>query len=247
MPYKLLALDIDGTLVKEHTNTVSSAVIDSIKQAQEKVVVVLVSARARADQQIIIDALELNQQFHVIENGTKVINTSGELEYTKFIPTQEVQAIRELTQDICKSVGYCIDGAWLQELPCSTDDCVTTISLIAEKDLAETMPALLDQLPQTYCVTVGNHWSDFTLSVVLISHKDASKGGGLRYVQQKLGISPEETIAVGDGASDVPMMQYAGLKIAMGNAEDKLKKVADHVVAPVSEDGVVDVINRFIL
>jgi hypothetical protein len=62
-----------------------------------------------------------------------------------------------------------------------------------------------------------------------------------------LGITPEETIAVGDGASDVPMMEYAGVKVAMGNAEDKLKRVATHVVASVSEDGVAEVISTFIL
>jgi len=53
MKYKLLALDIDGTLVKEHTNEVSQVVRDAITAAKEKVVVALVSARARADQQII--------------------------------------------------------------------------------------------------------------------------------------------------------------------------------------------------
>lgn len=247
MRYRLLALDIDGTLVREHTNDVSPVVIDALKKAQEKVTVVLVSARARKDQQIVMDLLNLNPGYHVIENGTRVINSDGELEYTKYLPFSEIQAIQNLTQTLCQSIGYCVDGAWLPQHPESIEDSVTTLSLIASSDVAETIPELLKQLTQTYSVTVGNHWSDASLSVVLISHKDASKGGGLRYVQQKLGISPEETIAVGDGASDVPMMQYAALKIAMGNAESKLKKIATHTVAPVAEDGVVEVINTFIL
>ncbi len=95
-------------------------------------------------------------------------------------------------------------------------------------------------------ITIANHWSDPSLAVILVSHKDASKGGGLRALQRILGISPSETIAVGDGASDVSMMAYAAVKVAMGNAEEPLKKVATHIVAPVSEDGVVEVIQRFI-
>ncbi len=247
MKYKLLALDIDGTIVKEHTNEISPAVLTAINAAKGKITIALVSARAKKDQEIIVNLLKLNNNYHVIENGTKVTNLKGELEYTKYLPYSEVQQIHDITLNHCESIGFCIDGKWQQKHPEITDDIVTTISLIARKEVAESIPNLLNDLPSKYSITVGNHWSDNSLSVVLISHKDASKGGGLCYLQQKLGIFPNETIAVGDGASDVPMMEYAAVKVAMGNAEDKLKKVATHTVSSVSEDGLVEVINQFIL
>lgn len=242
---KLLALDIDGTLVKEHTNEISPAVKTALRKAQEIATIVLVSARAWKDQKIILDDLQLPPTYHVIENGTKVINPQGEIEYTKHIPSEEVKVIRELTQDLCQSIGLCIEGKWLPEST-SSADIVTTLSLIAEREKAEQIPALLQQLPHTYSVTVGNHWSEPTWGVALISHKDASKGGGLRYIQEKLTILPEETIAVGDGASDVPMMKYAGIKVAMGNAEQKMKDVATYIAPSVSDDGISDVVERFL-
>ncbi len=52
---------------------------------------------------------------------------------------------------------------------------------------------------------------------------------------------------MGDGASDVPTMKYARLKVAMGNAEPELRSIANYIASPVSKDGLVDVINKFIL
>ena len=247
MKYKLLALDIDGTLVPEHTNELSDSLKNSINAVKDDITIAIVSARARKDQQLIIDALGLNSRYHVSENGTRVIRPDGELEYTLFLPFSEVQEIRQLTENLCESIGYCVEGNWLQTHPETSDDCITTLSLIPQKESAEQIAKLITSLSTKYALTVANHWSDPKLAVILISHKDASKGGGLRALQKILKIKPEETIAVGDGASDVPMMEYAAIKVAMGNAEEKLKKVATHIVATVTEDGVVEVINTFIL
>ena len=68
---------------------------------------------------------------------------------------------------------------------------------------------------------------------------------------QKLGeyykISSEEMIAVGDGFNDLSMIEYAGLGIAMANAEDKIKKSAKYVTLSNDEDGIAHVIYEFIL
>jgi HAD superfamily hydrolase (TIGR01484 family) len=245
---KLLALDIDGTLVKEHTNEVSPQVLAALNSIKDQVTVVLVSARAWQDQKNILDQLGLPAGFHVLENGTKVMNPTGDLAYTKIIPQADLQEIENLTTMLCESVGYCVDGAWLQkELLQPDTHQVTTLSLIAERSKAESIPELLSQLSNQYSMTVGNHWSNPSWGVVLISHPDASKGKGLKYVQDQLGITAAETISVGDGASDVPMMEYADTKVAMGNAEEKLKAVATYIAPSVTDNGVVDVIERFIL
>ena len=62
-----------------------------------------------------------------------------------------------------------------------------------------------------------------------------------------MGISREETIAVGDGASDVKTFEFAKLKIAMGNAEPELIRISDYIAPPVNEDGLIEIINKFIL
>ena len=62
-----------------------------------------------------------------------------------------------------------------------------------------------------------------------------------------LGIKPEEVICVGDAGNDVHMLEYAGLSVAMGNAFDDIKAIADYVTHTNEEDGVAHVIEKFIL
>jgi len=61
------------------------------------------------------------------------------------------------------------------------------------------------------------------------------------------GINREEIIAIGDNENDISMIEYAGLGIAMGNAEEILKRAADHVTGDYQEDGVAEAIEKFIL
>ena len=44
-------------------------------------------------------------------------------------------------------------------------------------------------------------------------------------------------MAFGDGANDITMLQYAGIGVAMGNANDNVKAAADYVTAPIDQDG----------
>jgi len=66
-------------------------------------------------------------------------------------------------------------------------------------------------------------------------------------VAEILGIKTDEIIAVGDGYNDFPFLMACGLKVAMGNAVPELKAIADYIAPSVDEDGIVDVIERFIL
>ena len=76
---------------------------------------------------------------------------------------------------------------------------------------------------------------------------DIDKGEGLRYLLDRLGIAPDQVLAMGDGDSDLPLLRAAGLGVAMGNATDRLKAAADHVTASCDEDGVALAIETFVL
>lgn len=71
------------------------------------------------------------------------------------------------------------------------------------------------------------------------------KVDGLRAVQRAYGIKREEIIAFGDGENDIDMIEHAGIGVAMGNGDDRLKAAADFVTAPVDEDGVASALRHF--
>jgi len=76
---------------------------------------------------------------------------------------------------------------------------------------------------------------------------EVSKGKALEALASFLGIPLTEVIAIGDGANDISLLSKAGLAIAMGNAVDEVKAVADYVTLDVDHSGVAAAINRFLL
>ena len=77
----------------------------------------------------------------------------------------------------------------------------------------------------------------YTGIYVEVYSKDASKGRAIAELARHLGIRKEEIACIGDGENDLSMFEAAGLKIAMGNAVEELKKQADHVTASNACDG----------
>ena len=76
-----------------------------------------------------------------------------------------------------------------------------------------------------------------------------AKGGGKRTAIEKYlelnGLTPEEVIAFGDGENDMGMLRLAGIGVAMGNAEPKVKEIADYVTADIDDDGIDKALKHF--
>ena len=77
--------------------------------------------------------------------------------------------------------------------------------------------------------------------------KGIDKARSLSVLLEKLGMTKDEMIAVGDGFNDLSMIQYAGLGVAMANAQEVVKGNADFITLSNEEDGVAHVVEKFIL
>ena len=73
------------------------------------------------------------------------------------------------------------------------------------------------------------------------------KAQSLAVLLDKLGMKREEMVAIGDGYNDLSMIQFAGLGIAMANAQEPVKKEADYITLSNDEDGVADAVEKFFL
>ena len=87
----------------------------------------------------------------------------------------------------------------------------------------------------------GNYWyANFTRSGV-------SKGSGARYFADVTGADIAGIVAIGDSHNDLPMFSEVGMPVAMGHARDEVKSAAREVVGSLSEDGVAEAIEKFVL
>ena len=75
--------------------------------------------------------------------------------------------------------------------------------------------------------------------------RGSSKRVGIDKMLAYFGIALDECMAFGDGGNDISMLQHVGIGVAMGNAGDEVKRVADHVTSSVDDDGVINALRHF--
>lgn len=98
---------------------------------------------------------------------------------------------------------------------------------------------LLAGVPQIH-ISASNNWS------LEVNSERATKGRGLSLLAEHYGIPLEEVLAIGDHLNDVPMMQVAGISVAVANARPEVKRECDAVVACHDEDGFYEAVERFV-
>ncbi|MCH4457797.1 Cof-type HAD-IIB family hydrolase [Staphylococcus haemolyticus] len=92
---------------------------------------------------------------------------------------------------------------------------------------------------ELYIVAAEENWIDIT-------HKDVDKGKTIRFLQQLLNISSEQTIVFGDGLNDIPLFENARFKVAMDNAYSELKRKANLISIDNDRDGVIETLNTLL-
>ena len=78
-----------------------------------------------------------------------------------------------------------------------------------------------------------------------VTAKGVDKGKGVKSVAKYCGFSISEVMAFGDGGNDISMLKYVGTGVAMGNAKDDVKAIADYITDSVQEDGIVSALKHF--
>lgn len=240
-------LDVDDTiLIHGKENLPSSRVTEVIALAQKKIHVCLATARTRRDCELVLDHLSLSGPC-VLTNGTQIYDPVA-----KKIVKEVV-----LPRDICPALfAICKKHSLKPTIYDGTQDIQYSENRTFEKILSIYIPEIdmkkVDDLATEFSIDPTIHvqkltaWDKQFMSLDITSNK-ASKQTGILDVAKILGISTEEIIGVGDGYNDFPLLMACGLKIAMGNAVPELKAIADFIAPSVQEDGVVTVIEKFVL
>ena len=269
MKYKLIALDIDGTLINS-SNQLTKEVKSSIQKAKEKgVKVVLCTGRPLKGIEKFLDELNLKEEgdYAATFNGALVQDTFSKdavshltLNYedlvdlynlslevgsrSHFYDTKTLYTFNKDVSDFTVLESH-LTGAHLNIT--SLDEVPKDINM--SKFMMIDHPEILDEcvkkIPKEYYekYTIVRSMPFF----LEFLRPEANKGSGISLLAQKLGLKQEEIICVGDAEDDKHMIEYAGLGIAMGNATDEIKNIADYITLTNDEDGVSHVINKFIL
>lgn len=125
---------------------------------------------------------------------------------------------------------------------------ILTIDLFGpEASIAKLSEQLAELEVQTYDVGQVSTQSDPPNWALNVHMPGASKAAGVQVLAHSLGCTLQDVVAIGDGYNDLPLLEAAGTGVAMGNANDEVKRRADAVVNGHDEDGVAEAIERFVL
>lgn len=267
--YKLIALDIDGTLLNTEKK-ITKKVFDSIQEAKRNGnKVVLSTGRPLPGVTPLLEELNLTAE------GDYVICFNGAV--VQEVKTKKVISNIEMTYDDFKSIyelskklntylhiSTPIDVVTPNEKPSKytvLESDLNKIPLVykPEEEIDETMTfckVMIVDEPEKLEEIIKNVPQEFFDKYTVVRsapffleflNKKANKGNALKALCKNIDLSIDKAIAVGDEENDKHMIEYAGLGVAMGNARDSIKNIANYITRTNNEHGVAHVIDKFLL
>ena len=246
MKYKALIFDLDGTAIETKKDALpTEELINLIKKIKSKFIVSIATGRPFNLCQHLVELLAINQPC-IVAGGTQIINpVTNEIIWTKIINRDDVEKIINL----CKQFPYeTIFGNEVVGTTATNKTIIDTNVIYIMNVDSQDYQYLLNQLNSLENV-IAHEAGSYVLGKfdIHITHKQAGKMNALKKWLTIKNLKKEEVIAVGDRGNDIPLFNNAGLKVAMGNATDDLKHQADYIAPSVTDNGLVDVINKFII
>jgi Cof subfamily protein (haloacid dehalogenase superfamily) len=266
MTYKMIVLDLDDTLLRDD-HSISDRTKHVLMEAQKLgVKVVLASGRPTSGLKHIAEELELAEygSFILSFNGGKILNCQTYQEL--FSSTLTPEAVHNLYK-ISRREGVYIhtyvgdDIITEDENPFTTIESeltglpITVVDKFVDAVTEPVVKVLMVEKPDRLIQVEKKLQAELLEFSVMRSkpffleftEKGVTKGTSLHQLIQHCGIKQDEVIAIGDSYNDLAMIEFAGLGVAMGNAPDDIKNIADFVTDTNMNDGVAKVVEEFIL
>ena len=253
---KAVFFDIDGTLVSFKTHRIPLAVRNAIEALRRQGIKVFI---ATGRHWRVINNLEgLDFDGYITLNGSCCYVGKDRVIYRKTIPRETIGRLLLLdcgegrfpcifVRENDMFINYVNDKAKevfrLLNFP---EPPVKDVREALEEEVYQLIaffdagqePEIMDRLPGCE----ATRWNPLFTDIVPAG---GSKKVGMEKILNYFGINREECMAFGDGGNDIPMLKYAGIGVAMGNAREEVQAAADYVTASVDEEGIVLALETF--
>lgn len=269
MKPRILVLDIDGTLTnsKKEVSLSTKNALYAMQAAGD--IVVIASGRPTAGTAKIAEECKLAEYggYVISYNGARIVRWStGEILYNNTLPQQFIPQIYEIAKE--RGVGMItydpddniftgtpkdqymelearINGRTITQV----EDFIGAIKFPVNKCLISGEPEILapltEELQKRYYGVLNIYRSEPFFLEIMPPLVD--KAHALERLLPSLGISREECVCCGDGYNDITMLQYAGIGVAMANAQPEVKEAADVITLSNDENGLVPIIATYFL
>jgi len=266
---KLVALDIDGTLLKwvEGVGTtyeqISPPVYDAVHRALDAGVhVVLASGRSPHGMTNVADLLDLHgdegEQLWVVASNGAVVFRYPPIDVVHEVTFDAAPAVRAVLQEHPsalvaveeRGVGYRVNrpfppGELSGEFTIA--DVADLVAVPVSRVIIRDPDATADDFV-ALGARLGLQGTDYVVGWTAwldLAPVGVSKASGLEYVARELGVDAPDVLAIGDGRNDIEMLQWAGRGVAMGQSIDEVQESADAVTGSVHDEGAAQELDRY--
>ncbi len=262
---KLIASDIDGTLVPDGTMKIDPQMINVIKRCRKNNIIFAGASGRQYYSMAKLFAPVADQIYYITDNGTILRDQKKIYDITELNRRSLFEMIKDAKDlpgsDImlcAKDAAYCEDEGkmfyWMRdsyhfnikvigdfETNLDRYEDIVKISIYYDGDCEALVNK--DFRPKWgnkfQIQSAGTMWTE-------VMSPEADKGAKVRKLQEILGISQHETMAFGDNLNDIGLLAAADESYAIGSARDEVKEAAKYIAPPLSEYGVTTVITRYL-
>ena len=252
---KAVFLDIDGTMVSFETHRVPENTKKALREARDKGVKVIVATGRSGTDINNLDNLEFDG--YITVNGA-YCTIGDEVIFKKGIFREDVEAFVRYVEEVEPMSCFFVEAdrvsanmmneqmARMMELVKFTPRPILPSREFIDKEIfqmtaffpVEDEEKLMKHLPGC----VATRWYPTFADIVA---RGVDKSIGMEKIGEYFGFGADEMMAIGDGGNDISMIKYAGTGVAMGNAGEDVKLVADYVTTSVDDDGIGNALRHF--
>jgi len=269
MKYKLIATDMDGTLVNDKSELTDRTKEAIIKAVEAGVYFVTATGRPFSNVQGVNDLFKdrYDMPFIVFNGAAANMGQSGKLLFERFLDFELAKEAFDMGQELgIAQILWTGPRLWANRecketkqyhSVCKGLDMTITTDLAAIKDEVEGISKVLWIDDPVYIKNISikmrEHFGERLRCVSSMSHFlefvsiEAGKGSALAEIGRIFNIDKSEMIAVGDSYNDLCMIEYAGFGVAVENAPDDIKNKCDYITLSNNNDGVAEVIDKMLL
>lgn len=256
---KALFFDVDGTLVSFRQKFLSDGLLEDLVSLRERGIKIFLST-GRAPQDLERTGMLREARFdgYVTINGQFCCDGDGVPFRDRPIDLDDMRGAYQVMRDN-PGIAALLEGngkSWLTRIDDRVREIyrflhtepypVCPLEKLISGEVYQFVPFVtpeeakpfLDMMPGC----IHTRWHPKGLDII---PKDGGKDVGVQAAMERYGFARDEIMAFGDGENDMPMLRLAGTSVAMGNAEDPVKELADYVTAQVEEDGVPRALRHF--
>ena len=252
---KAVFFDVDGTLVSHKSKSVPESTKEALDKLREKGIKVFLSTGRHIHELKDMPTHGIDFDGYVILNGQIGLDENQRMIFSNAFAKEDVEGLLEIFHKkdypfvLVNKDGHYMNfvNEFVKVAMAGVSTAVPPIREYEEEELYQATVFCLPKEDETVAKILpkGCKLARWGIHGADIIAAEGGKAVGMKFFSELLGILPEEMMAFGDAQNDLDMIAYAGIGIAMGNAEECVKEIADYVTTDVDDQGVINALKEY--